>query len=417
MKDKKRLRVLIVNNFYYNRGGDCTYMFALKGLLERHGHEVVVFSMHHPQNYSSIYSRYFVSHIDYREEIKNINPFSGLKVASRAIFSIEAKRKMEGLIRKEMPDIAHINNIYHHITPSIFYPLRKHRIPIIWTLHDYTIICPNTSFFAHNKICERCKKRRFFWPPLIRCKKGSFLASLLAGIETTVHRVMRVNDLVDVFISPSCFLRTKLIEYGFDADRIVTLYHFFEDDESIQSNKIGNYLLYVGRLSHEKGIKTLIDSMEGMKTRLKIIGDGPLRDDMIGHVQSKKMDNVEFLGHMTHDEVMRYIKGSNFLVIPSEWYETYCFAVIEAFACGRTVIASRIGGIPELVKDGKTGLTFNPGDVNDLRNKINYLINHPEEAERLGRNGQLFVKDELNAERYYQRLMEIYLSQIRDHPH
>ena len=158
------MKILLVNNYYYYRGGDCTYLFSLKKLLEKNGHEVCIFAMQHPQNLDSEYSKYFVSYINYDDEVKNINIASGLKVLNRAIYSNESKEKIERMIEIEKPDIAHIQNVHHHITPSIFSVLKERNIPIVWTLHDYTMLCPNTSFLSHGKICEKCKKNRYYWP-------------------------------------------------------------------------------------------------------------------------------------------------------------------------------------------------------------------------------------------------------------
>ncbi len=406
------MKVLLVNNFYYNRGGDCTYMFALKRLLEQNGHKVVVFSMHHPLNFPSEYSKYFVSYINYDEEVRNISLTSGIKVLSRTIFSREARRKIERVIKDERPDIAHINNIHHHITPSIFYPLKRHGIPIVWTLHDYTIICPNTSFLAHGRICERCRRMKYFWAPLIRCKKDSFLASLVASIESTIHRLMKVNDLVDVLITPSEFLREKLIDYGFREDRIICLYHFTESDSGREETSCNNYILYIGRISQEKGVKTLIDSIVELdiETKLKIIGDGYLKEDMVEYVKSKRTDKVEFLGHLSHDEVLKYIRGSRFVVVPSEWYENYPFAVIEAFACGKAVIGSNTGGLPELIRDTERGLLFKMGDSGDLGATISYLLANPDIATEIGENARRFVMEVLDGRTYYERLMSLYKS-------
>jgi|Deesub1362A_J573_1020465.scaffolds.fasta_scaffold00252_36 glycosyltransferase involved in cell wall biosynthesis len=385
-------------------------MFALKRLLEQKGHEVIVFSMHHPKNFASEYSRYFVSYIDYEEEMRNISLVSGLKVLSRTVYSREAERKIRDLIRDVRPDIAHINNIHHHITPSIFYPLKKCKIPIVWTLHDYTLICPNTSFLANGRICERCKKRKYFWPPLVRCKKNSFLASLMAGVETTIHRLTRVNELVDVFIAPSRFLKEKLIEYGFEEKRIVCLYHFIDAPSLVNGFQSDNYFLYIGRISQEKGVRTLIDTVMSLNTeiKLKIIGEGPMREEMIERVRSRKIDRIEFLGHLSHDEVLNYIKGSRFVVVPSEWYENYPFAVIEAFACGKAVVGSNIGGLPELISDTERGLLFEMGDRDDLIATIEYLLRNPDIATEMGENARRFVYDVLNAERYYERLISLY---------
>jgi len=404
------MKILIVSNFYYNRGGDCTYMFSLKRLLEEKGHKVIVFSMHHPLNFESEYSRYFVNHINYDQAVKKISISTGFEVLSRAVFSLEAMKKIERLIEDEQPDIAHLQNIHHHITPSIFYPLKKNKIPIVWTLHDFVLICPNTSFLANGRLCERCKKRKYFWPPLVRCKKNSFLASLMAGIETTIHRLMRVNDLVDVFIAPSEFLKNKLIEYGFDPGRIVSMNNLSNIEISEDGTEEDDYYLYIGRISFEKGIKTLIDAaLMADVGRLKIIGEGPLKEEMLSYVHSKAQGaRIEFLGHKSHDEVTEFLKRARFLVLPSECYENFPYSIIEAFACGKPVIASRIGGIPEMVINWQTGLLFNPGDAENLGLKIRFFMRHPDKARAMGKDAREFVLKRLNRDVYYQRLMEIY---------
>lgn len=385
-------------------------MFSLKKLLEDMGHKVIVFSMNHPLNFQSEYSRYFVDYINYDEAVKSISLATGFEVLSRAVFSIDAKRKMEELIEDERPDIAHLQNIHHHITPSIFYPLKKNNIPIVWTLHDFVLICPNTSFLANGRICERCKKVKYFWPPLIRCKKNSVLASLMAGFETALHRLMRVNDLVDIFITPSEFLRNKLIEYGFDEKRIICLNNFNNIEITSNNSYDGGYYLYIGRLSHEKGIKTLIDaSMKANIGKLKIVGEGPLKDEMVSYVKRRGGNiSIEFLGHKSHDDVIELLKGSRFLVLPSECYENFPYSVIEAFACGKPVIASRLGGIPELVKNWQTGLLFKPGDLENLALKIRFFMKHPEKARKMGENAKEFVNNKLAKDIYYERLIKIY---------
>ncbi len=404
------MKILLVNNFYYNRGGDCTYLFSLKRLLEERGHKVIVFSMHHPRNFESEYARYFVNYINYAEEIKKKSLSAGFNVLYRTIYSLEAKRNIERLIEEERPDIAHLQNIHHHITPSILYPLKKHNIPIVWTLHDYTIICPNTLFLSHDKICERCKKTRYFWPFVIRCKKNSFLASTMAAIESTVHRIMKIYDMVDLFISPSNFLRNKFIEYGFKEEKLVCLNYLI--DIKLKGNKegTGDYYLYVGRISEEKGIKTLIDAaLKNSNGMLKIIGGGPLKKEMELYARSKdKNKTIEFLGHKSHDDVIKYIRDCRFVVVPSEWYENYPFSILETFACGKPVIGSNVGGIPELVKDNETGLIFEIGNSDDLSSKIEFLRNNLSKSVEMGRNAKAFAEQELMAEKHYLKLMEVY---------
>ncbi len=406
------MKILLVNSFYYNRGGDCTYLFSLKKLLEEKGHKVSVFSMHHPQNFDSEYSKYFVSYINYDEEIKNLNIKSWIKVLSRTIHSQEAAKKIENLVKKEKPDIAHLQNVHHHLTPSIFYVLKRHKIPIVWTLHDYTVICPNTSFLSHGKICERCKRRKYFWPSIVRCKKDSFAASTMAAIETTIHRITRVNNLVDVFITPSEFLRNKLIDYGFKKDKVICLNNFIDIDIDLCNEKedADDYYLYVGRISEEKGIKTLIDAaIKVSSCKLKIIGGGPLQEKLLLYAQSEDKNRViEFLGHKHHDEVIKLIKNCHFVVVSSEWYENYPYAILEAFACGKPIIGSKLGGIPELIGDTERGLIFEPANSDDLSAKIKYLLNKPDIAKKMGENARTFVEQKLNAEKHYEKVIEIY---------
>ncbi len=410
------MKILHLSNYYYIRGGDCTYLFSLKKLLEQEGHENIVFSMHHPQNLDSGYSGYFVNYINYADEVKEQTLLSGLKILYRAVYSIEAKKKIESLIEKEKPDIAHVQSLHHNLTHSVLYPLRKHNIPIVWTLHDYALICPNTLFLCRGQVCEKCKKKKFYWSIIKKCKKDSLGASTVAVIETVVHRIMKMSDLVDIFITPSEFLRNKLIEYGINRDKIVCINNFIDlDPGKEKADDVGDYYLYVGRLTREKGIKTLIDAAIKADTgKLMIVGDGDLKDELISYVKEKGGDaEIEFLGLRSHEEVIGLIKNCKFVVLPSECYENFPYAVLESFACGKAVIGSRIGGIPELVRDNETGLTFEPGNSYDLSSKIKYLNDNPDNSLKMGENARLFVEQKLNAKKYYLKIMQIYNTVIK----
>ena len=403
-------KVLLVNNFYYNRGGDCTYLFSLKNILEQNNHNVVIFSMEHPQNLNSSWSKYFVNYINYDEELKQITFSSVMKVATRTIYFLKAKKMISKLIREENPDIVHLQNIHHHITPSILYPLKNKNIPVVWTLHDYQLICPNISFLAHGKICERCKNKKYYWPVIIKCKKNSFAASLMSAIEIIIHNVMRIDRLVDMYIAPSNFLKSKFIEFGFKREKVKHISHFASVDVKNNIDKSEDYYLFIGRISEEKGVKTLIEAAVKLNlSKLKIVGDGPLLQDMINYARVIDNNNiVEFVGHKSREEVDEIIKKCKFLVIPSEWYETSGLVIIEAFSYGKTVVGSRVGGIPELIRDNETGLTFEMGNVQDLSSKIKYMLNNPDEVGRMGKNAREFTQKELDSERYYKELIKIY---------
>lgn len=405
------MKILHISNFYYNRGGDCTYLLSLMKLLEEKGHKNIIFSMKHQQNIPSAYSRYFISHINYVDELRSFNLIAGLRVIFRAMYSYEAKERIEQLIKDEKPDIAHIQSLHHHLTHSILYPLRKHNIPIVWTLHDYALICPNTLFLSHGQVCEKCRKRKYYWSIFERCKKDSFGASAVAMMETCLHRIINIFNKVDFFITPSDFLRNKLIEYGLDETKVVRVNNFIDSDLCKGEEKSEDYSIFVGRLSPEKGIRTLIDAVIKLNSvKLKIVGDGVLKEELISYVDSLTGNNnlIEFLEHKSRPEVIELIRNCSFLVLPSECYENFPFAVLEAFACGKPAIGARIGGIPELVRDNNTGLTFEPGNSGELAVKIDYFHNNPLEVQRMGMNARRFVLQELNSETHYEKLIEIY---------
>ena len=207
------MKIIQINSFYYNRGGDCTHMFETTKLLEKHGHTVIPFSMRHPQNFESSYSKYWLSYIDFKEALKSKNIRTMIGVISRTIYSFESRKCISRLLDDEKPDIAHIHNILHHITPSILGEIKNHNIPIVWTLHDYTIICPNTSFLTEKGgICEACKSRKFYMAPLKKCKKNSLAASFVAMLENYTHRILNIFRHVDQFVAPSDFLSKKFVE-------------------------------------------------------------------------------------------------------------------------------------------------------------------------------------------------------------
>ncbi|MHA1251122.1 MAG: glycosyltransferase [Candidatus Helarchaeota archaeon] len=404
------MRILLANNFYYNRGGASTYTFLLVDLLKKNGNDVIPFAMKHPQNNISEFSEYFVSYIDYTKEIKNINLFSGIRVLPKCIFSYEAYKKILDIIFEKKPDIAHLHEIHHHITPSILYALKQHNVPIIWTLHDYVLICPNTHFLSHGEICERCKKHKYYWAPLTKCKKNSFFASALAALESSIHKFMKISDLVDIFISPSEFLRKKFIEYGYDGEKIINIPNPVNISAHLNENKDNGYFLYIGRLSPEKGVKTLIEAtlLSGVG-KLKIVGDGILRQELINYKRTKRSARlIEFLGHKRHEEVLKLIQNSRFVVVPSEWYENFPYSILEAFSYGKPVIGSSIGGIPELIKDGFNGFLFKPKDVNKLAEIIYRLNKYPDIAKKMGRNAHRICFNLYNPEKHIKKVLREY---------
>ena len=400
------MKVLFVNKFFYLRGGSEADFFDTARLIESRGHKAVFFSMEHPENIPSPYSKYFVSNVDFDEQGSLIN---GVKTAGRVLYSLQAKRRIDGLLRSERPDIVHLHNIHHQISPSILHTIKAHALPVVMTLHDYKMVCPVYTLLLNGRPCQRCRGGRYYNGLINRCTKNSYLKSAVNVLEMYLHhRILHIYDLVDVFISPSLFLKEKVQEMGFEGE-VVHMPNFIDVGEfSPCYNHKERSLVYFGRLSPEKGLFTLLEAISGLDLELKIIGDGPLRKDMEKMVKEKGLDNVSFLGYRRGEELKGAIQRAMAVILPSQWYENYPRSVIEAFALGKPVIGSRIGGIPELVRDGETGLTFEPGNVEDLRAKVKILISNSDAVYKMGQGARRFVEEKLNPEVHYQGLIKIY---------
>jgi glycosyltransferase involved in cell wall biosynthesis len=402
------MKILLVNKFLYPKGGAETVFLGTADVLKARGHEISFFSMAHPCNLPSNFSAYFVSNVDYEKP----GFAQSLKAAGRLIYSWESRRNIERLLSLHKPDVAHLHNIYHQISPSIMHSLKKFRVPVVMTLHDYKIVCASYSMVAEDRTCEACKDERYYQCFLKKCVKDSRTKSLLNTFEMYLHhKMLRIYDLVDVFISPSRFLKDKVAGMGFKG-RIEVLPNFVDPGDFVpQYGSAEPSVCYVGRLSKEKGVATLMDAMKRSPgVRLKVIGDGPLRAALEKKCRDDGMKNVTFLGYQAGEALKEEIRRSLFLVIPSEWYENNPRAVIEAFALGKPVVGARIGGIPELVRDGETGLTFESGNADDLSEKIRTLVSRPDLIMEMGKKARRFVELELNSEAHYKRLMAIYES-------
>lgn len=399
------MKILLANKYFFHKGGAEISFFETAKLLENKGYKVIFFSMRHSQNYSSEYEKYFVSNVDYDKKGFRYEMAISLKL----LYSFEAKRKIEELIEREKPDMAHLNNIYHQISPSILHSLRKFRIPMIMTLRDYKMVCASYSMLNNGSVCDVCKDGRYYNCFFRGCVKNSRAKSLLNTIEMYLHhKILHLYDLVDFFISPSRFLKSKLEEMGFKGE-IVYLPNFVNiEDYQPQYEYEENSIVYFGRLSKEKGLFTLIEAVKGLDVKLKIIGEGPIRESLEHRAKSKEIKNIEFLGYKSGEELKNEIRKSMFVVLPSEWYENNPRSIIEGFALGKPAAGSRIGGIPELVKDKETGFTFEPGNAKDLSEKIKELLVNKSLLKKMGENARRFVEVELNQEVHYKKLIEIY---------
>jgi glycosyltransferase involved in cell wall biosynthesis len=398
------MNLIFANNYYYIRGGSERVFFEEMELLKSHGHKVIPFSRNYDKNFQSEYSNFFPSNFEY----ENVPLNKKISAAFKLIYSFESKNKFNDLLNYFKPDLIHAHNISGRLTTSIIDSAKSKKIPIVMTLHDYKLICPSYLMLLNGAVCERCKGGKFYNCVLIRCHKNSFAASFVYTVETYFNYFLKKYNYIKYFICPSKFSLRKHAEGGIPEDKLVHIPNFINVSEFNPNYESGDYILYVGRLSKEKGIFTLLKAVKGIDVRLKIVGDGPIRKDCEEFVSENSIKNVEFLGYKTGNELKEIIRNCNFLIIPSEWYENAPMTIIEAFAYGKPMIGANIGGIPEMISDGETGLLFQSGDYNELREKIIYLLNNPSLITKMGKMAREKAESEYSEEIHYQRLIEVY---------
>ncbi|MEG1875975.1 MAG: glycosyltransferase family 4 protein [Lachnospiraceae bacterium] len=373
------MKVLMINKFFYIKGGSETYYFTLKTLLEQHGHQVIDFSMKDPHNYPSPYQAYFVEGVDYNG--KSSIP-EQLKMASRIIYSKEAMRKLDALIAETKPDIAHLHIFQHQMSPSILAVLKKHRIPIVYTAHDLKMLCPNYKMLNRTGVCERCKGHHYYHCVQYRCIKDSMMKSMICMLEGYLHLWLKSYDAIDAIITPSRFYYDQFLSAGIEPKRLHYLPNAMLDmqneevctqnEEVCQANihTLGTYYLYLGRISSEKGILTMIQGMQDTGATLYIAGTGPQENEIKTYLAEQKITNVTLLGFKQQPELQKIVLHAKAVIIPSEWYENSPYSGIEALSLGRIMIGAKIGGIPELIQEGENGYLFPPGDAEAMRDCI-----------------------------------------------
>lgn len=393
-----KMKVLLVNKFHYKKGGSETYYFTLAEALEKKGHEVIFFAMKDDEkNIPCGQEEYFVSNASVQGGIK-----SKMNMVLHMTYSKEAYNNMKKLLEAEHPDLVILNLVHKQITLSIIDAIKEYdsQLPIFWTMHDLIAICPSyTMLDGNGTICEKCTAGSF--KPCVenRCIKGSKLMSMLSKHEAEYIRKKKWYDKVDLFICPSEFYKKKLEEAHFTNSMIITLrnplpvdtvYDVFDNDEG--------YMLYFGRLSKEKGVKTLIDAARRVECRLVILGTGPMENELKEY--AKDCDYIEFKGFQTGDALKKYIRNSRCVVLPSEWYENGPYSAMEAMAMGKPLIVSNNGGLPELVENGVNGYVYKDGAVG-LQECVQKILNlTSEEYACMGRQSLEKAKELFNATRY-----------------
>jgi glycosyltransferase involved in cell wall biosynthesis len=406
------MNILVVNWTWYPSGGDWTYVEHVVSLYKQKGHNVIPFSMKDDRNFATPYSDYFIENIDYKK-INRRSITAGVKVVAKSIYSTEAQQNLERLLSDVKIDVAHINVIHHYITPTILKILKDRSIPIIWTLHEYTPICPESTFISHGQVCERCFGGAFYNCVTHTCKKDSYLASTVAALENYVHSYLNYYAFVDHYVCPSVFLYEKFKQFNFFKDKLVQLYHGYDYTEinaaSVTPKPFDErYIVFTGRLEKIKGAHTVLKAIKDCPgIQLKIIGDGTQETELKNFAETHQLTNVTFLGKQTKQQTLQIINGAEFLICASEWYEVLGFTVVEAMALGKPVIGSAIGAIPEMVIDNHTGLLFEPGNHTQLTQNIKTLYADAGFTQQMGKNAKQHINQLINTEKHFKGLQKL----------
>ncbi len=400
-------KVLLINKFNYAKGGADGYFLALADLLKTNRWETVKFCMAGEHNLPDEREDFFVSQIDFhRPTLHDL-----LRLPGRMIYSFEAAHKLKKLIRQEQPDIVHVHNIYHQLSPSVLVAAKKFNLPVVMTVHDWKLICPNYNMFdrfgSAEEVCDN------LWHCLTRRSvNGSWRRSLLATAEFYMHhRVFKFYErLVDLYLAPSQFVKDKLVAHGYPADKIKVL-PLFVSTKAEPEFRPGDYALFVGRLVPEKGLDVLIEAMglADRNVKLKIAGLGPEYKHLAQLIKDKKLsERVELVGPKFGHELVELTRQAGLLIVPSVWPEVFGLVSLEAQAVGKPVLAAEIGGLPETLKNNQSGWLFKAGDAKDLAEKLNRLYFDKQKLETAGRAGRALMVTNFSAEKHYRELNQVY---------
>jgi glycosyltransferase involved in cell wall biosynthesis len=382
------MHILLIHNRYQQTGGEDAVYAAERELLLRHGHTITEF-------------------LESNARIASMNRFS---LAFQSLWSRPTYLSLQRLVRDRRPDVAYCINTFPLVSPSAYDACREQSIPIVQGLHNYRLLCPAANFFRAERVCTDCLGRTPPWPGVLHgCYHRSRTQTAVVAAMIAIHRGLRTwQKKVDAYIAPTEFLRGKFIEGGFAPERIHTKSNFLPQDPGARDTP-DSQALFIGRLAPEKGIRTLLQAWQKLEhIPLQILGAGPLREEIQTEIRKRGPIKIELAGFVPREQVFADIKQARFLVFPSVCFESFGFSIIEAFACGVPVIASRLGAMAELVEDGRTGLLCAPGDPADLASKVEWAWAHPNEMAGMGAQARGEYEEKYTPEKNYKILMKIF---------
>jgi len=392
------MKILLIHNTYQQPGGEDVVFEQERRLLQQHGHEIVTYQRSN-------------------HEIEQLSMFERIALVTRIIAADDSKQQVWKILEMFQPDLVHAHNTFMMISPSVYEACGEAHVPVLQTLQNYRLLCPAALLFRDGHVCEECSEHGLTRSVWHGCYRDSRPTTAAVALMLKTHRERRTwTDAVTGYVVATEFARQKFIHGGLPAEKIFVKPNFVDPDPGERSQP-GDYALFVGRLSPEKGVSTLLAAWSrlGPSIPLVIAGDGPLRPRLEAEVAKNNLRQVSFRGRLNPSETRAAMKQARFLVLPSLWYEGFPMVMAESLACGTPVLGSRLGAIEEIITDGRTGLHFTPGDPTDLGEKVEWAWNHPSELTAMGREARLDYESRYTSEMNYSLLMAIYQQVIKAH--
>lgn len=392
------MNALIIHNTYQQPGGEDVVVAQETRLLERNGHKV------------RIYRRS-------NDELDDLSFSQRLGMIRRIVSASDSKLAVRALLQDFKPDIVHVHNTFAMVSPSVYEACEEAGVPVVQTLHNYRLLCPNSTFYRKGGPCEECVTHSLLRSVRHGCYRDSRLMSGAIALMLQTHRSRQTwSKAIDGYIAISSFVRNKFVQAGFPADQISVKPNFVDLDPGERFHP-GDYALFLGRLSPEKGLLSLLQAWERLPAAVPLViaGDGPMRHCLEAEVSQKRLQGVRFAGRLKRDEAYDAIKKAAFLIVPSVWYEPFGLVIAEAFACGTPVLGAVTGAIPEMVEDHVTGLHFAPGNPDALAQKVAWAWGHLPELAAMGKAARRVYEQRYTADKNYEILMAIYDCAINTH--
>ena len=382
------MKILLVHNRYQIPGGEEVVFEQERQLLERAGHQVLTYCR---TNF----------------EADTYTGLRRLSLVKNIAWSADTKQELARLLRDEKPQIVHVHNTFMMMSPSVFAACREAGVPVVQTLHNYRLFCPAANFVRDGKPCEECVEHTLLRGIQYGCYRQSRAATATVALMLQIQR--RRAMFADLYVALTEFSRNKFIACGILAEKICVKPNFVYPDPE-ERTEPGSHAVVVGRLSGEKGLHALLMAWKRLRSNipLSIVGDGPLLLELQKKASELKLAGVTFHGRLSHENTLQMIKSAKFLIVPSEGYESFPMVIAEAFACGVPVLCSDLGGMREIVEEGRTGLRFAAANSADLTNKVEWAWSHPEQMVTMGKNARREYEARYTAEKNYHLLMEIY---------